>query len=136
MTSKPNSVPPPLSPAQQELMEIVWDQGEVSASEVGRILAPKRRLARNTVKTLLLRMEEKGWLTHREDGRTHRYRAAVPRQVTIGKKVVELIDTLCGGSPEALMTALLDHRGLSDAEAKRIREMLDTARQTRKRSGA
>jgi BlaI family transcriptional regulator, penicillinase repressor len=126
----------PLSPAQQELMEIVWDRGELSASEVGRILTPTRRLARNTVKTLLLRMEEKGWLTHREEGRTHRYRAAVPRQVTIGNKVVELIDTLCGGSPEALMTALLDHRGLTDAEAKRIREMLDAARHGKKRSGA
>lgn len=127
---------PPLSPAQHELMEIVWERGELSASEVGRILAPKRRLARNTVKTLLLRMEEKGWLTHREEGRAHCYRAAVPRQVTIGKKVIELIDTLCGGSPEALMTALLDHRGLTDAEAKRIREMLDAARHGKKRSGA
>lgn len=135
MTPK-NSGLPPLSPAQQELMDIVWEQGEVSASEVGTILAPKRRLARNTVKTLLLRMEEKGWLTHRQERRTHRYRAAVPRQVTIGKKVVELIDTLCGGSPEALMTALLDHRGLTDAEAARIREMLDAARQRKKRSGA
>jgi BlaI family transcriptional regulator, penicillinase repressor len=133
--SKQKPVLSRLSPAQQELMEIVWREGEVSASEVGKILLPKRRLARNTVRTLLLRMEEKGWLTHREVGRTHRYRAAVPREMSIGKKVVELVDTLCGGSPEALMTALLDHRGLTDAEAKRIREMLDSARQKKKRSG-
>jgi predicted transcriptional regulator len=131
-----NAALPPLSPAQHELMEIVWERGEVSASDVGKILEPKRRLARNTVKTLLLRMEEKGWLIHREVGRTHRYQPAVPRQVTIGKKVVELIDTLCGGSPEALMTALLDHRGLTDAEAARIREMLDAAWQKKKRSRA
>jgi BlaI family penicillinase repressor len=136
MKSKQVPVLSPLSPAQQELMEIVWERGELSASEVGKILAPKRRLARNTVKTLLLRMEEKGWLAHREEGRTHRYRAAVPRHVTIGEKVIELIDTLCGGSPEALMTALLDHRGLTDAEAKRIRAMLDAARQKKNRSGA
>jgi BlaI family transcriptional regulator, penicillinase repressor len=134
---QPKPTMPALSPAQQELMEIVWTEGEVSASEVGKILSPKRRLARNTVRTLLLRMEEKGWLTHREAGRTHRYRAAVPRETSIGKKVVELIDTLCGGSPEALVTALLDHRGLTDAEARRIREMLDAARQRKKRpSGA
>jgi BlaI family transcriptional regulator, penicillinase repressor len=125
----------PLSPAQQELMEIVWERGELSASEVGKILSPKRRLSRNTVRTLLLRMEEKGWLTHREAGRTHRYSATVPREVTVRKKVVELIDTLCGGSPEALVTALLDHRGLTDAEAGRIRALLDAARQKKKRSG-
>jgi|HubBroStandDraft_6_1064221.scaffolds.fasta_scaffold539683_2 BlaI family penicillinase repressor len=134
MSPRPPAIAP-LSPAQQELMEIVWTQGELSASEVGKILSPKKRLARNTVRTLLLRMEEKGWLTHREEGRTHRYRAAVPREMSIGKKVVELVDTLCGGSPEALMTALLDHRGLTDAEAGRIRAMLDTARQKKKRSG-
>jgi BlaI family penicillinase repressor len=134
--SKQKPVLSRLSPAQQELMEIVWEQGELSASEVGKILSPKKRLARNTVRTLLLRMEEKGWLTHREEGRTHRYRAAVPRETSIGKKVVELVDTLCGGSPEALMTALLDHRGLTDAEAKRIRDMLDSARHKKNRSGA
>jgi BlaI family penicillinase repressor len=134
MSPRPPAIAP-LSPAQQELMEIVWTQGELSASEVGKILSPKKRLARNTVRTLLLRMEEKGWLTHREEGRTHRYRAAAPREMSIGKKVVELVDTLCGGSPEALMTALLDHRGLTDAEAGRIRAMLDTARQKKKRSG-
>jgi BlaI family penicillinase repressor len=78
-------------------------------------------------------MEEKGWLTHREVGRAHRYAPAVPREATIGNKVIELIDTLCGGSPEALMSALLDHRGLSDAEAGRIRTMLDAARQAIKR---
>ncbi len=123
----------PLSPAQQELMDILWERGELSASEVGTILRPKRRLARNTVRTLLLRMEEKGWLTHREVGRTHRYSPAVPREATIGKKVIELIDTLCGGSPEALMSALLDHRGLTDAEAGRIRTLLDAARRANKR---
>jgi BlaI family penicillinase repressor len=123
----------PLSPAQQELMDILWERGELSASEVGTILRPKRHLARNTVRTLLLRMEDKGWLTHREVGRAHRYAPAVPREATIGNKVIELIDTLCGGSPEALMSALLDHRGLSDAEAGRIRTMLDAARQAIKR---
>jgi len=125
---------PALSPAQQELMEIVWQRGEVSASDVGRALSSKRRLARNTVRTLLLRMEEKGWLTHREAGRTFLYSPALPREATIGKKVLELVDTLCGGSPETLMAALLDRRGLTDAEARRIRALLDKARQNQKQS--
>jgi BlaI family penicillinase repressor len=64
MSPRPPAIAP-LSPAQQELMEIVWTQGELSASEVGKILSPKKRLARNTVRTLLFRMEEKGWLTIR-----------------------------------------------------------------------
>lgn len=126
---------PELTPAQGEIMEIVWDHGEVSASDVRRILSRTRAVARNTVRTLLERMEEKGWITHREEGRTFLYAAAQPRQATIGQKVHELIDTICGGSPEALVTALLDYRGLSADELQRIRRMLSRARSTEDQKG-
>src|SRR5438067_10839769 len=99
MTKKRPEVPE-LTPAQGELMEIVWELGEVSASEVRRVLARTRPGARNTVRTLLERMEEKGWITHREDGRTFLYSAAQPRQATIGQKVREVTDTVRGGSAE------------------------------------
>jgi len=122
-----------LSPAQQEIMEIIWERGEVAASEVRAILSDKRDVARNTVRTLLERMEQKEWLTHREDGRTYIYSATQPRQATIGQKVVEVVDNFCGGSPEVLLTALLDYRGLTDAELKRIRAMLDEAKSKKRR---
>src|SRR5689334_19664477 len=99
---------PGLSQSQREIMEIVWDRGEVSANEVRAALSAKRALAKNTVRTLLERMEAKGWLTHREDGRTYLYAAAQPRDASIGQKVLEVVEHLCGGSPERLVTALLD----------------------------
>lgn len=108
-------------------MEIVWERGEVSAAEVRRLLAQTRAVARNTVRTLLGRMEEKGWLRHREEGRTFVYTAARPRQETVGQKVSEVIETVCGGSPETLVAALLDYRGLKPDELKRIRQLLDEA---------
>ena len=122
---------PGLSQSQREIMEIVWDRGEVSAIEVRDILSKKRDLAKNTVRTLLDRMEEKGWLKHREDGRTYLYSAAQPRETSIGQKVLEVVEHVCGGSPEELVTALLDYRGLSPQELKRIRTMLDEAKATR-----
>jgi len=122
---------PGLSQSQREIMEIVWDRGEVSAIEVRDILSKKRDLAKNTVRTLLDRMEEKGWLKHREDGRTYLYSAAPPREAPIGQKVLEVVEHVCGGSPEELVTALLDYRGLSPQELKRIRTMLDEAKATR-----
>jgi BlaI family penicillinase repressor len=118
---------PSLSQAQREIMEIVWDRGEVSAIEVREILSPKRDLAKNTVRTLLDRMEDKGWLTHREDGRTYLYAAAQPREASIGQKVLEVVEHICGGSPETLVAALLDYRGLRPDELKRIRQLLDQA---------
>ena len=123
---------PELTPAQSEIMEIIWERGEVSASTVRKVLSRTRAVARNTVRTLLERMEEKGWITHREEGRTFLYSAAQPRQATIGQKVQEVVETVCGGSAEALVTALLDYRGLSSGELDRIRQMLAHARATKK----
>jgi BlaI family penicillinase repressor len=121
----------PLSLAQREIMEIVWEKGEVAASEVRELLADGRGLARETVRTMLERMEDKGWLKHRVVGRTFFYSAGVPRDATAGQKVIELIDTVCGGSPERLMTALLDYRGLSAEEAARIEELIKQARDSK-----
>jgi len=130
---------PALSVAQLEIMEIIWQRGEASARELREILSETREVARNTVRTLLERMEEKGWLVHREEGRTFLYSAARPREATVGQKVIEVIDQVCGGSPEALMTAILDYRGLTPAELKRIRNMLDNVKgkqpSTKKKGG-
>jgi predicted transcriptional regulator len=123
---------PDLSPAQGEIMEIVWERGEVTANEVRRVLARTRSVARNTVRTLLERMEAKGWLTHRAEGRTFLYAAARPRNESIGQKVREMVETVCGGSPETLVAALLDYRGLRPEELKRIRQLLDEAQAARK----
>lgn len=117
-----------LSESQQEIMEIVWSHGEVSARQVRDILLKKREVARNTVRTLLERMEEKGWLTHREEGRTFLYSAIQHRHDTAGQKIVEVLDQLCGGSPEKLVNALLDYRGLSTDELSRVRKMLADAK--------
>jgi BlaI family transcriptional regulator, penicillinase repressor len=126
---------PDLSPAQREIMEIVWERGEVTATEVQRVLSRSRRVARNTVRTLLERMEDKGWLKHRTEGRTFLYTAARPRHDTIGQKVREIVETVCGGSPETLVTALLDYRGLRPDELKRIRQLLDQAQAGKGRKG-
>ncbi|QDV51765.1 BlaI/MecI/CopY family transcriptional regulator [Gimesia fumaroli] len=122
-----------LSAAEREVMEIVWDRGEVTAREARDALS--RDVARNTVRTLLERMEEKGWVTHREVGRTFVYRAAHPREETIGRKVQELVDSFCGGSTETLVAALLDYRGLRPGELERIRKMLKEAKGGRLKNG-
>jgi BlaI family transcriptional regulator, penicillinase repressor len=127
MTAKQSELPD-LSPAQREIMEIIWERGEVTAQEVRLALSQTREVARNTVRTLLERMEDKGWLKHRSEGRTFLYTSARPRHDSIGRKVREIVETVCGGSPETLVAALLDYRGLRPDELKRIRQLLNQAR--------
>lgn len=118
---------PDLSPAQQEIMEIVWAKGEVSASQVRQELLASKQVAKNTVRTLLERMEEKGWVVHREEGRTFLYSSAQPQKASIAAKVLSLVDKACGGSPEMLVSALLESRELSESELGRIRKLLNQA---------
>jgi BlaI family transcriptional regulator, penicillinase repressor len=91
-------------------------------------LSQRRSLSRNTVRTFLERMEQKGWLTHRAEGRTFLYSAAHPRPATIGQAVANIVDRVCGGSPEVLLSALLDYRGLTPGELARVRSMLENAK--------
>jgi len=114
----------PLSAAQREIMEIVWDRGEISAFELTEILSERRPVARETVRTLLRRTEEKGWLKHRVVARTYFYSAAIAREASLGQRLLEVVDEVCGGSPERLVSALLDHRGLTEEEADRIQAMI------------
>jgi len=118
-----------LSRAQREVMEIIWDLGEAGVAEVVRELNKSRPAARNTVRTLLERMEEKGWLTHRAEGRSFIYAPTVDREESLGERVRDMVEKACGGQPEKLMMALMDYRGLSDEESSRIRQLLDQARE-------
>ena len=130
----PEFDPAPLTAAQREIMELVWQRGEVTVSEVRDALAGRRDLARNTVQTMMVRLEEKGWLKHREDGRTFVYSANKPRTVSLGAKVAQMVDRLFAGSPEEMVTALIEYRGLTEDEAERIRAMIERA-ETTSRSG-
>ena len=125
--------PQALSEAQQEIMEIIWDRGEVSVSEVWDVLQERRDVARNTVQTMIVRIEQKGWIEHRSIGRTFVYKAVQPRTTTLRQRLDDLMSAAGRGSAEALVTALLEDVSLTKDAADRIRDMIDEAEQRRKK---
>lgn len=122
---------PTLPEGQREIMEIVWDQEEASVFEVREILGQSREVSRTAVRTTMERLEEKGWLTHRVIGRTHFYRPLVSRDVSLGQRIIDIVDKACGGEPERLMAALMEYRGLSADEVKRIQTLLEGAKKNK-----
>ena len=126
--------PVPLTATQREIMEIVWERGEVTVSQVLEVLAARRDVARNTVQTMIVRLADKGWLTHRVQQRTFIYSAVRPRSTSLGAKVAQMVDRFFAGSPEDMVTALIEYRGLTDHEAQRIREMIQRAETAAKQS--
>jgi predicted transcriptional regulator len=90
-------------------------------------LQRRRPRARNTVQTMMTRLEDKGWLRHRDAGGKFVYRAAVPREQAQRKLLEQVVQTVFDGSAEGLLLALLTNCKLSPAEASRIRRMISEA---------
>ena len=126
--------PQVLSEAQQEIMEIIWDRGEVSVSEVWDVLQERRGIARNTVQTMIVRIEQKGWIEHRSVGRTFVYKAIQPRTTTLRQRLDDLLAAAGRSSAETLVTALLEDVSLTKDAADRIRDMIDEAEQRTKKT--
>ena len=118
---------PPLSEAQLEIVNVFWDSGEATVGEVWKALAKRRPLSRNTVSTMVTRLEEKGWLRHRVIGGTFLYSATHPREKVLPRMVHRLVDAAFQGSAEGLVLTLLEGGRLSAEEVERIKAMLEKA---------
>jgi len=119
--------PAPLSERQIEIMNVVWERGRATVAEVWETLSARREVARNTVQTLMTRLEEKGWLAHEPHGTAYRYFALRRRETTLRGMVERLVNTAFAGSADMLVMALLEGRGVSEAEAGRIRSLIEKA---------
>lgn len=117
-----------LSEPQMEVMNVVWDQDEATVADVWKVLSARRKLSRTTVLTTLKRLEEKGWLSREGEGHAYRYRATRPRDATLGTMVRRLVDTAFGGSAEKLVMALLQGKGVSNEEVRRIEKLVNVAK--------
>jgi predicted transcriptional regulator len=107
-------------------MAVLWDAGPSTAAEVREELAGQGvDLAYNTVLTLLRILEDKGHVDHKEEGRAHRFRAAVKRKEAGASALTRTLDRMFGGSAEALVAQLVQQRGLSREDLKRLRRVVD-----------
>ena len=106
-----------------DIMDVLWEQGAATVAEVRDALTDD--LAYTTVLTILRTLEEKGYVTHDEEGRAHRYRPLVEKQKAEKSAVSKLVKKLFKGSPEALLTQLVADRKLSAADLKRMRNLID-----------
>ncbi|NNM31933.1 MAG: BlaI/MecI/CopY family transcriptional regulator [Gemmatimonadetes bacterium] len=114
-----------LTELQLDILRVLWDQGEATTQDVHDALASTRGLAPTTVSTLLSRLEKKGILAHRRQGRQHVYRPLVDEGQVRRSKVRGLTDALFGGDSAALVSHLVRSDDIDEAELARIRQLLD-----------
>lgn len=122
-----------LSELEQRIMDAVWRRSPISADEVREALAPERILKDSTVRTVLRRLEEKGYLGHSVEGRTYLYQAADGPQRVAAEAVQSIIDKLCGGSVEALLVGLVDHEVLPREELQALAQRIGREKKAKER---
>jgi BlaI family penicillinase repressor len=97
---------PPVGDLEHELLTILWAGGEMTAADVRKQLA--RKLKDATVRTVLRRLEEKGYVTHSVEAGTFIYRPKESAQSTAANAVQGIVERFCGGSIERALLALAD----------------------------
>lgn len=115
---------PNLTEAELRLMQILWDSGPSTVTEVARALPRRLALAYNTVLTTLRILEQKGYLTHEKRGRAHVYAPLVDRGAARRNAVRHLLSRFFDGSPGALLLNLLEDETLDAAELERLKQMI------------
>jgi predicted transcriptional regulator len=83
-------------------------------------LAAKRALKDSTIRTILRKLEEKGYVTHKVDGRTFVYRAADTKRNVAVRAAKQLVDRFCAGSMEELLVGLVDNQLLAPKQLQRL----------------
>ena len=118
-----------LSDLQLDIVRVLWRRKEATAAQVQAALDAERGLALTTISTLLSRLEKRGLVTHRTEGRTFIYRAAVTEPQVRHSMLGSLVDSVFKGDPTELVSQLLSARDLSPDDLERIRAMVEAARQ-------
>ncbi len=113
-----------LSDPQLALMRVLWASGEISVADAAAALAPERKLAHTTVATMLSRLEKRGLVVARRDGRELRYRACVAEHEVRRSMVSGLLSALFGGDAKALVAHLIREDEIAPRDLERVRELI------------
>jgi len=103
-------------------MQAVWKKGPCTVEAVHEIVSRKRDLKETTVRTILRRLEQKGYLRHEERGRAYLYSAVEPARSLAARAVRQIIDSFCKGSVEELVSGMVEAKVLSRDELESLEE--------------
>jgi BlaI family transcriptional regulator, penicillinase repressor len=112
------------TPLEQFVMDYVWAHPSCTAEMCREGLAGQRKLKDSTIRTILRKLEEKGYVKHNVDGRTFVYRAADTKRNVAVQAAKQLIDRFCEGSVEELLVGLVDNQVLAPKQLQRLADKI------------
>jgi BlaI family penicillinase repressor len=110
----------PLTELQQAILNFIWSKGPATAEQVRDALRPSHPLKDSSVRTLLRRLEARGYLSHRVAGSTFVYRADIPATGVAARAVRHIIERFWAGSVEQFLVGMVDENVISRREIERL----------------
>ncbi len=127
---------PALSPLENAVMRVLWEQRTATADVVRSELATEHALKDSTVRTLLRRLEAKGYADHTVDGRTFVYSPRIESRNVAANAVRGIIDRFCEGSLENLLVGMVDDEIVSPQQLKKLAERISRVEADEKAKGS
>jgi predicted transcriptional regulator len=117
---------PDMAKSEWVLMEALWARGHATATDLQKDLEPQQGWAYSTVKTMLDRLVEKGYVKWRRIGNVYEYSPRVRRKTAVARVVDDVVDRVLEGAAAPFIQRLVERKGLTRAEAQDLRQMLDS----------
>ena len=117
-----------LSGLEELVMGFVWSNGAATAEDVRTSLADRHPMKDSTVRTILRRLEAKGYVAHTVEGRTYRYRPLDPGESVAAQAVRRIVERFCNGSLEQLLVGMVDNDVIDGKELERLARRIAASR--------
>ena len=116
---------PPLSKGEMEVARVIWELGECGVGDVHEAMPSSRKMDYATVQTYIRRLEAKGYLKARRQGRNKIYSPKVQRDKVIGRAIDDFMNQLFDGDVVPLLRHLIQDRGVSTEELRQLKALLE-----------
>ena len=109
-----------LTPLQQAILDFLWSNGPATGEAVREALMPRHPLKDSSVRTLLRRLENQGYLQHSIEGKSFLYRPAMPARKVAANSVRQIIERFCAGSVDVFLAGMVDEKVLTAEQLERL----------------
>ena len=113
-----------LTELQQAIVDFIWAKGPATAEQVREGITPAYRLKDSTIRTILRRLEERGFVSHTTEGKSFVYSVAAPSQTVAARTVQQLIQRFWSGSAEQFLAGMVDEKVLTPAQIRKLADKI------------
>ncbi len=116
---------PKISDAEFEIMKIIWDKNPISTNEIVETVKKTSSQNVRTIQTLISRLEKKGAISHKKEGKLYVYLPLIDKNEYISKKSTSFLDKFYNGAINRMVMNFIENDMLTDDDIATLKNILD-----------